>query len=170
MARTHPGLATWLARREADFPAWAEATGTPGTWDFSPGSLDALEAAVRAEYAGTNAFDAARDSTFVQVAGWYLGEVARRVNGAAWHCVAADPDAPAGAPGSCQSVWTGTPRVALGPDVETPRVFPLSALRALLVEPDDEDDEDEGGDEDGGAEGPASQWGGPLRDALILGT
>jgi hypothetical protein len=157
VTQMHPELAAWLARQEADFLAWAEATATPGTWDFSPASLDALEAIVRERYADDRAIDDAWDSTFVQVASWYVGEIARRVNGAAWHYLPADPAALPGAPGSLQSVWTRTPRVATGPAVETPVVFPLNALRALLVEPDEDDDEEM-----------ASQWGGPLRDALML--
>jgi hypothetical protein len=84
MIQTHPELAAWLARQEADFQAWAEATGTPETWDFSPASLDTLEAVVRERYADTRAINDARDSTFIQVASWYVGEIARRVNGAAW--------------------------------------------------------------------------------------
>ncbi|WP_327116150.1 hypothetical protein OHB12_03735 [Nocardia sp. NBC_01730] len=157
MTQMHPELAAWLTRQEADFPSWAEATGTPETWDFSPASLNALEALIRERYADTRAIDAARHSTFVQVASWYVGEIARRVNGAAWHYLPADPAALPGAPGSRQSVWTRTPRVAQGPAVETPRVFPLNALVAILVEPDENDDEET-----------ASEWGGPLRDALIL--
>jgi len=158
MSETHPELAAWLARQESDFPAWAEATGTPETWDFSPASLDALETLVRERYADVDAVDDALDSTFVQVAGWYVGEIARRVNdGAAWHYVPADPAALPGAPGSPQSGWTRSPRVAQGTAVETPRVFPVSALRALLVEPEEDDDEEM-----------AAEWGGPLRDALIL--
>jgi hypothetical protein len=157
MTQMHPELAAWLARQEADFPAWAEATGTPQTWDFSPASLDALEAIIRERYADARAVDDAWHSTFVQVAGWYVGEIARRVNGAAWHYLDEDPAAEVGAPGSWQSTWTRTPRVARGPAVETPRVFPVSALRALLVEPDEDDDEEM-----------ASEWGGPLRDAVIL--
>lgn len=161
MSETHPELAAWLARQEADFPAWAEATGTPETWDFSPGSLDVLEMLVRERYADADAVDDALDSTFVQVAIWYVGEVARRVNdGAAWHYLPSDPAALPGAPGSPQSVWTRTPRVAQGPAVETPRVLPLNALRALLIEPDEDEDDDE--------EETAAELGGPLRDALTL--
>ena len=157
MTRPHPELAAWLARQEADFPAWAAATGTPERWDFSPASLDALETLVRERYADADAIDDALDSTFVQGASWYVGEIARRVNGAAWHYLPADPAALPGAPGSIQSAWTRTPRVAEGPAVETPSVLPLNALRALLMEPDEDDDEEL-----------AAEWGGPLRDALIL--
>ncbi|MEU6378957.1 hypothetical protein [Streptomyces sp. NPDC046909] len=158
MSETHPELAAWLARQEADFPAWAEATGTAETWDFSPASLDTLELLVRDRYADMHAVNTDRHSTFVQVAQWYIGEVARRVNdGADWYAFPPDPAAPPGAPGSPQSVWTGTPRVALGPAVETPRVLPLNALRALLVEPDEDDDEET-----------AAELGGPLRDAVTL--
>lgn len=157
MIQTHPELAAWLARQEADFPTWAEATDTPETWDFSPASLDVLEAVVRERYADSRAIHDARGSIFIQVASWYVGEIARLVNGAAWHYLEADPTALPGAPGSIQNVWTRTPRVAQGPAVETPTMFPLNALRALLVEPDEDDDEEL-----------ASEWGGPLRDALIL--
>ncbi|WP_329343362.1 hypothetical protein OG866_43035 [Streptomyces sp. NBC_00663] len=158
MSETHPELAAWLARQEAEFPAWAEATGTPKSWDFSPASLDVLEIHVRRRYTDANAVNDDVDSTFIQVAIWYIGEVARRVNdGAAWHSLPPDPTAPPGAPGSPQSIWTRTPRVALGPAVETPRVLPLNALRALLLEPEEDDDEEM-----------AAELGSPLRDALSL--
>jgi hypothetical protein len=123
-----------------------------------------MGAAVRARYTDADAFDAVRDSTFVQVAARYTDEVVRRANGAARHSVAADPAAPVGAPGSRQSVWTGTPRITRGPQVRTPRPFPLSALHALLVEPEDDDDADAAADAD------AEEWAGPLSDALLLGT
>ena len=158
MIQMDPELAAWLARQETDFPAWAEATGTPQTWDFSPASLDALEAIVRERYADDRAIDDAQDSTFVQVATWYVGEIGRRVNdGAAWHYLPADPAALPGAAGSPQSGWTRTPRIALGPAVETPVLLPLNALRALLAEPEEDDDEEF-----------AADLGGPLRDWLIL--
>ena len=41
-------LIGWLAEREAAFPRWiADYAGGSGTWDFSPESLDTLEALVR---------------------------------------------------------------------------------------------------------------------------
>lgn len=141
-----------------DFPAWAQATGTPETWDFSPASLDTLETLIRERYADFEAIYAARHSTFVQVANWYIGEIARRVNdGAAWHYFPADPAALPGAAGSPQSAWTRNPYIALGPEIETPAMLPRNALHALLTEPDEDDDEEM-----------AAQWGGPLRDCLTL--
>ncbi|MFE0193049.1 hypothetical protein [Streptomyces sp. NPDC058989] len=81
----HPWLTGWLAEREQHFAVWAEETGRPaGTWDFSPASLDALEALVRERFTTKDAFKTAKEGAFLQGACWYVGEVARRDRGAAW--------------------------------------------------------------------------------------
>lgn len=101
MTRMHPELAAWLARQEAGFPAWAEETGTPERWDFSPASLDTLEALVRERYADEHAFaDAVREGTLLQVAGWYVGETIRRARGCTWQHCGTDPSGVPGFPGS----------------------------------------------------------------------
>jgi hypothetical protein len=74
-----PWLAAWLAERERAFPAWAAGSGVaPASWDFSPASVDALEALVRRRLPATGALTDAAHHDFAQGAAWYYGEVARR--------------------------------------------------------------------------------------------
>ncbi|MFG3286586.1 hypothetical protein [Streptomyces sp. NPDC048111] len=79
----HPRLGAWLAEQEAAFGEWAAAH--PGPWDFTPSSLDALERAVRADFAEREWEDvrAAQDTPRVAAPAWYLGEVCVRA-GAVW--------------------------------------------------------------------------------------
>ncbi|MGW1651313.1 hypothetical protein [Streptomyces atratus] len=82
--QTHPDLPAWLTERTQNFEQWAEDTSTPGTWDFSPQSLDALEDLIRSQYDSDAESLAARRGTFLQGACWYIGEVACRTQGAVW--------------------------------------------------------------------------------------
>ncbi|MER5850387.1 hypothetical protein ABT126_25910 [Streptomyces sp. NPDC002012] len=82
--QTHPELLAWLTERAQNFEHWAEATSTPGTWDFSPQSLDPLEDLVRSQYDSDAARLAARRDAFLQGACWYIGEVLCRARGAVW--------------------------------------------------------------------------------------
>ncbi|GGY56743.1 hypothetical protein [Streptomyces xanthochromogenes] len=79
----HPRLGAWLAEQEAAFGEWA--ASHPGDWDFSAASVDALERAVRADFAGAAWEDvrAAQHSPRVTAPAWYLGEVCVRA-GAVW--------------------------------------------------------------------------------------
>ncbi|WP_205530611.1 hypothetical protein [Streptomyces sp. MBT27] len=79
----HPRLGAWLAEQEAAFGEWAAAH--PGQWDFSASSVDALERAVRADFAGAAWEDvrAAQDTPRLTAPAWYLGEVCVRA-GAVW--------------------------------------------------------------------------------------
>ncbi|MFF3122284.1 hypothetical protein ACFVRD_07895 [Streptomyces sp. NPDC057908] len=81
---SHPELLEWLTERAQNFEHWAEATSTPGTWDFSPQSLDVLEDLVRGQYDSDSARLAARRDAFLQGACWYIGEVLCRARGAVW--------------------------------------------------------------------------------------
>ncbi|MFB6779196.1 hypothetical protein ACFCX0_17625 [Streptomyces sp. NPDC056352] len=82
--QTHPDLPAWLAERARNFEHWAEATGTPGTWDFSPRSLDALEALVRSRFDSDAETLTARRDAFLQGVCWYIGEVVCRTRGTVW--------------------------------------------------------------------------------------
>jgi hypothetical protein len=78
-------LAGWLARHDQAFPDWVAAYAPDGAWDFSPGSLPALQELVR-RLAPTRAElhdPANRD--FVEGAAWYLGEVMGRGMGGRWN-------------------------------------------------------------------------------------
>ncbi|WP_438487764.1 hypothetical protein [Streptomyces sp. S186] len=91
-------LNTWLTERRDAFPAWAAAAGgTTATWDFSPASLDRLEALVRARFTTYEEMVAAKDDPFLTGAAWYFGEVQVRTCGAVWRYrpqPPEDPDAP----------------------------------------------------------------------------
>lgn len=92
----HPRLHAWLRQQEAAFPAWSAAH--PGVWDFSPESVDRLEAVVRARFGTAAQVRAARQTPEVTVPAWYLGEVCVRA-GAVWKH---NPDAP-----DDPEVWEG---------------------------------------------------------------
>ncbi|MEV8527530.1 hypothetical protein AB0451_25825 [Streptomyces sp. NPDC052000] len=79
----HPRLSAWLAQQKAAFGDWAAAH--PGDWDFSVDSIDALEAAVRADFGGVAWEDvrAAQHAPRLTVPAWYFGEVCVRA-GAVW--------------------------------------------------------------------------------------
>jgi hypothetical protein len=74
-----PWLETWLGERERTFPAWvADAGVAPAVWDFSPASLDPLEALVKRRLPSVDALTELANHNFVQGAAWYCGEVARQ--------------------------------------------------------------------------------------------
>ncbi|MET9366012.1 hypothetical protein ABZX93_34640 [Streptomyces sp. NPDC006632] len=80
----HPRLRAWLAEQEAAFGEWA--ASHPGEWDFSPASVDALESAVRADFAGAEWEEvrALQHTPRVTAPAWYFGEVCVRAAGAVW--------------------------------------------------------------------------------------
>ncbi|MFE1752915.1 hypothetical protein [Streptomyces anandii] len=80
----NPRLNGWLAAQREAFPAWAREAG--GEWDFSPASLDRLEALVRGRFGSYEEADAASGDPFMTVAAWYVGEVQVREFGAVWKC------------------------------------------------------------------------------------
>ncbi|MFG2721388.1 hypothetical protein ACGFW5_24280 [Streptomyces sp. NPDC048416] len=79
----HPRLRRWLAEQEAAFGEWA--VSHPGEWDFSVASVDALERAVRRDFApsGWEGVRAAQHTSLVIAPAWYFGEVCVRA-GAVW--------------------------------------------------------------------------------------
>ncbi|MEU0603620.1 hypothetical protein ABZ484_36160 [Streptomyces sp. NPDC006393] len=79
----NPRLNGWLESMRERFPAWNERHG--GGWDFGLASLARLEELVRNVYDGSCArADADKDSDFLEVASWYLGEVHNRHYGSVW--------------------------------------------------------------------------------------
>lgn len=84
-------LDKWLAEHAAGLPTWlAEYADRPERWDFSPESLDELEAAVRRLVPGPDELSAYPE--FADGAAWYLGEVLRPAMRAHWSYHAGDPD------------------------------------------------------------------------------
>ncbi|BCK69840.1 hypothetical protein Srufu_037930 [Streptomyces libani subsp. rufus] len=75
-------LNAWLTIQHAEFPGWAEQT--PGTWDFSLGSLARLEDLIRSRYATVEQAHQDEGGDFLQTASWYVGEVHNRHFGTGW--------------------------------------------------------------------------------------
>ncbi|MFE0374193.1 hypothetical protein ACFW1M_01150 [Streptomyces inhibens] len=91
----HPRLAQWLTLRQDGFAAWVEETGQgAGVWDFSPASLDILGRLVLDRYTTQDQISADEESSFIQGAIWYIGEVAVRHKNGNWTY----RDAPDGVP------------------------------------------------------------------------
>ncbi|MER5216554.1 hypothetical protein ABT063_39970 [Streptomyces sp. NPDC002838] len=134
-------LQTWLEERANSFDAWAEETGMPGRWDFTPESLDVLEDLVRSRYGSEEAVRAGRTDPFLQGAVWYVGETACRAKKLVWHYW---PFAPArsplpdlfgaGQPGFIDSPSVGKPRAREGQGTD-----PLGLIRTLFWTKDDID-------------------------------
>jgi len=88
-------LHTWLAERRENFPAWADqAGGGTAAWDFSPQSLDRLEALVRSSFRTYEEISAEQDAPFLVGAAWYFGEVQVRRCGAVWRWYPQPPAEP----------------------------------------------------------------------------
>lgn len=90
---SNPVLDAWLQIQQQEFPAWAQRYD--GDWDFTPGSLERLEALVRSRYTSSDQAWEERGSDFLQTAAWYVGEVHNRTCGTQWQyhpdSAAADP-------------------------------------------------------------------------------
>lgn len=132
-------VAAWHTVREDAFAEWSRETGTPGLWDFSPGSLDALESLVRDRISGEDQLEAARSDPFVQGAIWYLGEVACRARGLVWHYW---PFATGGAPlpdlfASGEPGFVDTPAVGRPGAREDDGHDPMALIRMLYWSVDD---------------------------------
>lgn len=78
-------LAGWLARRDQAFPDWVASYAPDGAWDFSPGSLPALQELVRRVTPTRAELHDPANRDFVDGAVWYLGEVMRRGMGGRWN-------------------------------------------------------------------------------------
>ncbi|WP_170290736.1 hypothetical protein [Kitasatospora atroaurantiaca] len=125
----HPELLMWLSERSSGFENWAQATGTPERWDFSPASLDVLEDLLRQTLTGEEDIDEQRRGAFIQGAVWYLGEVACRATGVVWKY---EPFAFAGEPlPSLFAEVYASGTIGLDPDVR-----PGSGRRARHAVPD----------------------------------
>jgi hypothetical protein len=77
-------LAKWLAGQEEVFPHWAEATGRPADFDFTPASLNALEEVLRERLATQTGTVRLYDDPVFYSAIWYLGETICRTQQARW--------------------------------------------------------------------------------------
>jgi hypothetical protein len=77
-------LESWRSERERRFPHWAATFGGTGSWDFSPGSLDLLEARLFDIVGSEPALFTAEHHDFVDGAVWYLGETLIRTGGGTW--------------------------------------------------------------------------------------
>ncbi|MFJ9848258.1 hypothetical protein [Streptomyces sp. NPDC101150] len=172
--RARAELAVWLADRRAGFEEWARETGRPDRWDFSPESLDALEALVRSRHTGGEEIGAARRGPFLQGAAWYIGEVVCRAKGARWKF---EPFAVGGGAlpalfGAEESGTVDEPFAGPPKDDDEAVVYPVGILRGLFttrdeldnpiethlrdavgdLDPDGEDGEDGEAEEDDGAD------------------
>ncbi|WP_328318067.1 hypothetical protein [Streptomyces sp. NBC_00388] len=141
----NPRLGAWLTAQREAFPAWSAEHG--GGWDFTAASLDRLEELVRSRFSTWQDADRARDTTLLQVASWYLGEVQMRYDGGVrWRC---DPDEPDRPPVAGGYPLVTVPRAELS-DAEqellareeeedgdpTPVVDPAARLLTLFTDPD----------------------------------
>ncbi|MFI1767579.1 hypothetical protein ACH41H_36800 [Streptomyces sp. NPDC020800] len=130
-------LPLWLREQQSRFAEWVREN--EGQWDFSPQSLDRLEAVVRTRFRREDDFNGHDGEAFLQVAAWYLGEVHNRCRGTQWQV---HP----GAKGHYR--WKSYPFVippwerlddyedADGIDYDArPIVDPLGSLRLILPEP-----------------------------------
>ncbi|MFI6055825.1 hypothetical protein ACIBCO_37830 [Streptomyces violascens] len=136
----HPRLRTWLSEQEAAFAQWAKSH--PGTWDFSTSSIDALERAVRADFASSESSEwedvrAAQHTPRVTAPAWYLGEVCVRA-GAVWKV---NPAAPMD-PETWEGPFVGVPDDPMeDPDHEDlyededyrPAAVPVAELRGMFL-------------------------------------
>jgi hypothetical protein len=114
----------WLQQRSAGFTGWVARYTPPGTsWDFSPESLDALEALVHRVAPSDEALQDPRHRDFADGAAWYLGEVMRRGIGGRWLSLEDEHNPSAGIP----AMDLSGPRVR----VITPSVY----LRIALEHP-----------------------------------
>jgi hypothetical protein len=85
-------LAEWLAGQEEVFPHWAQATGRPADFDFTPASLDALEDVLRTRLAGLDGTVMLYHDVIFYCAIWYLGETICRTHQARWLPIRANLD------------------------------------------------------------------------------
>ncbi|MEV6179640.1 hypothetical protein ACIHAR_35605 [Streptomyces sp. NPDC052016] len=134
-------LRAWLEERADAFGAWAEETGLPDRWDFTPESLDALEELVRSRYRSDTDIDASRRDPFLQGAVWYIGETACRRKGLVWHYW---PFAPRRSPlpdlfGSGAPGFIDTPSVGRAKAREGQGTDPLGLVLTLYWDKDDID-------------------------------
>jgi hypothetical protein len=119
-------LAGWLVERRAAFPDWVRTFAGQGSWDFTPDTLDALEALTRRITPSTNDLYDAANHDFVQGAIWYLGEVLRAPKGGDWYFRPGDPDPCTGT--------VGQPFIKM-PGPRGGRTVPILDLEFMLEQP-----------------------------------
>ncbi|MEU1179914.1 hypothetical protein ABZ464_20095 [Streptomyces sp. NPDC005820] len=124
-------LRRWLADRQDDHPHWA-GSGDSGPWDFSAGSLDALERRVRDRYRTLADFDADREGPFLQGAVWYLGQILCLHHDSTWVHWAIEPDAPLGSHHHADNPWSGIPFTHQPHRRKARPCNPYDTLRGLL--------------------------------------
>jgi hypothetical protein len=149
----HPELVRWLDRRAAEFAAWADeadavdevrpAEALEHPWDFSPGSLDRLEAVLRDRFSDSGALLAAKSDTFVQGVVWYVGEVVRRTrDGVVWQYqprTRFDEPLEAAMFHAGDEIYLDTPRVAQPGLRDGGSAHPMATLNVLFWETDELD-------------------------------
>jgi hypothetical protein len=118
-----PDLNRWLEQRDAGFAGWVSRYAPDGTWDFSPGSLDALASLVRRIAPTDEELQDPSHRDFADGASWYLGEVMRRGIGGRWMYQEDERDPSAPVP----SVDLPGPRVRV--------IVPFVYLRIALEDP-----------------------------------
>ncbi|MEE2853092.1 MAG: hypothetical protein VX424_10630 [Actinomycetota bacterium] len=75
-------LDSWLTARQQEFAGWA--SRYPGTWDYSPDSIDAVTELAFKLTPTTDEFNDPANADFVEGASWYVGEVLLRSVGVRW--------------------------------------------------------------------------------------
>ena len=118
-------LRHWLAERERSWPRWSRDL-PGGHWDFSPGSLDALQALVAGQVPAGTDLATLEHQPLVDGAVWYLGEVVRRATGARWEYHHGD---------QALDQRCGRPLLEW-PDPAAGDLVPLLALRAAVASAD----------------------------------
>ncbi|MFG2332714.1 hypothetical protein ACGFMM_24210 [Streptomyces sp. NPDC048604] len=135
----HPDLLAWLAERQAGFTPWAEATGVAGRFDFTPESLEVLDALVRETADDMDQITDQRLSPFVQGAVWYVGEVFCRHKQMVWKYTP-DVDSgelppfldPSGSGGALDHPCVAPKDAGWEGDL-----YPLNMLRRILIDEDE---------------------------------
>ncbi|MFD6141372.1 hypothetical protein [Promicromonospora sp. NPDC060271] len=114
-------LRDWLDLQAGSFDEWVASFGGDTTWDFTPGTLPAVQAVLRAAVSSAAGLHGPEHLRLRDGAAWYVGETFRRNLGGAW--------VKTGAAGT-----QNFPRVeGLGPH-GTSRVTPVIALEGALEE------------------------------------
>ncbi len=118
-------LPTWLAAREAAFPAWAAGAPRPGGWDFSAESVHDLERLVLDAVASVDEMTAEKNTALIDGAAWYLGETLRRTYGRNWRYNPGEP--------SFSDPLVANPYVKRPDEEGGDAVMPYTTLRFLLT-------------------------------------
>ncbi|MFC4627780.1 hypothetical protein ACFO6V_06000 [Promicromonospora alba] len=77
-------LRDWLDLQAGSFDAWVASFGGDTAWDFTPGTLPAVQAVLRATVSTTTDLNEPEHLRLRDGAAWYVGETFRRNLGGAW--------------------------------------------------------------------------------------